>query len=150
MSPGLHLAILARLRGTEVLTGVYAGAQATTSALKWRFGTMTKKGELPCGNFYFDAGVDAMPRAPDVGIIENGVVRFEVWTETPDAAFFTTNANALEQLFDERRGCPLITKAGDGKVFAHSLMTGMQAPYFDKDTNAWWGLISFQFLEARP
>ncbi len=150
-TPGaLNKAILARLRGTEVLTGDALAAQAITSGLRWRFGTMSKAGELPHGNFYEDAGVDAMPRAPDVGILRHSVKRFEVWTGETASAFFHDQGDALELLFDERRGAPVLTIDGDGRVYQSSLFVAMQSPYHDDKINAWLGLISFTFVEARP
>lgn len=151
MSLQLQKAILARLDGTETgLTGDQLTAQGVCSPLKWRFGTLTQKGTVPCGTFYEDAGVDAMPNPPDVGLIYHTVWRFEVWTESIAGTFFGTMANALELLFDERKGAPLLVPYGAGKVFAQYLFTPMQAPYWSEDVNAAYGLISFTMLEARP
>lgn len=149
---GLTKAILARLRGSEALTGDAATAQAALAATvtRWRYGTMAKAGEFPCGNVFDDAGVDAMPRAPDVGILQHSVRRFEVWTKETASSFFHEAGDALELLFDERRDAPELDIAGDGRVFQGSLMTAMQAPYFDTQINAWYGMIAFSFVESRP
>lgn len=149
---GLTKAILARLRGQESLTGDAATAQAALAALvgRWRFGTMAKAGDMPCGNLFEDAGVDAMPRAPDVGILQHSVRRFEIWTNETASSFFHEAGGYLEQLFDERRDAPELDLTGDGRVFQGSLMTAMQAPYFDTQLNAWYGTIAFSFVESRP
>lgn len=149
---GLNKAIIARLRGTEVLTGQTLAAQVALAALvpKWRLGTMTKEGALPTGTFYEDSGIDAMPRAIDVGILQTSVRRFEVWTQSLDDAFFTGAADALEHLFDERRGATKLTLTGDGRVYESSLFVGMQGPLPDDSINAHYGLIAFKFVEARP
>lgn len=149
---GLTKAILARLRGQESLTGEAATAQTALAALvsRWRFGTMAKAGDLPCGNVFEDAGVDAMPRAVDVGILQHSIRRFEIWTNETASGFFHEAGDALEMLFDERRGAPALTVSGDGTVFESALFVGMQAPYFDTQVNAWYGVISFRFVEARP
>lgn len=150
-TPGaLNIAIFARLRGTEVLAGDLAAAQAITSAYKWRLGSMTKDGALPACCLYEDAGVDAMPYAPDVGILQNSVRRFEFWTQSLDDSFFTNLADACELLFDFRRGGSLMNIGGDGLIYDSSLFTGMQGPIHDDDTNAYYATMAFQFVEARP
>ncbi len=150
-TPGaLTKAVLARLRGTEALTGDQQAAQAITSVLRWRFGTMAKSGEMPCGNVFEDAGIDAMPRAVDVGILQHSVRRFELWTQDTASAFFHEGGDAMELLFDERRGAPELSIDGDGRVFQGALLTGMQAPYYDTKFNAWYGMIAFSFVESRP
>ncbi len=148
----LTKAILARLRGSETLTGE---AETAREILKghvprWRFGTLSQSGELPHGNVFADAGVDAMPNAPDVGIINHSVRRFELWTEETASAFFTQSADALEKLFDERRGAPDLTVEGDGRVYQSSLFVPFQGPFRSDDIRAWWGVISFTFVDARP
>src|SRR5690349_257962 len=105
---GLTKAMLARLRGQVALTGDAATAQAVVSGLRWRYGTMAKSGEMPCGNVFDDAGIDAMPRAVDVGILQYAVRRIELWTTDTASAFFHDGGDALELLFDERRGAPLL------------------------------------------
>lgn len=149
---GLTKAILARLRGEEALSADAAAAQSVLASKvsRWRFGTMAKAGELPCGNVFDDAGIDSMPRAPDVGILQYSVRRFEIWTNETASAFFHEAGDALEMLFDERRDAPGLTLTGDGQIFQGSLMTGMQAPYFDTQINAWYGTIAFSFVESRP
>ncbi len=149
---GLTKAILARLRGSEALTGDAATAQAALAALvsRWRFGTMAQAGEFPHGNVFEDASVDAMPRAVDVGIIQHSIRRFELWTNETASGFFHEAGDALERLFDERRGAPELSIDGDGQVFESALFTAMQAPYFDTQINAWYGMISFRFVESRP
>lgn len=148
----LTKAVLARIRGSETLTGEAEAARAVLGSHieRWRFGTMSKIGELPHGNVYADAGVDAMPRAPDVGIIEHAVRRIELWTKETASAFFSESADALEMLFDERRGAPVLETAGDGTCFQSSLFVPFQGPYWAEGINAWWGVISFTFVEARP
>lgn len=149
---GLTKAILARLRDQEALTGDAATARAVLAALipRWRYGTMAKAGDLPAGNVFEDAGVDAMPRAPDVGILQHSIRRFEIWTNETASSFFHEAGDALELLFDERRGAPGFDIAGDGRVFQGSLFTAMQAPYKDEQINAWYGMIAFSFVESRP
>jgi len=146
----LNIAILARLRGTEVLTGDQLTAQGVTNAVPWRLGTMRKNGALPAGTFYEDAGIDAFPAAPDVGILQYSIRRFEFWKAGTDDTFFSGMQNALELLFDERRGAPALTLTGDGKVYESALFVGMQGPIPDDDINANVGLMSFRFVEARP
>ncbi len=149
--PGaLDIAILARLRGTESLTGDLLACQVITSAYEWRKGSMRKNGTVPCGLFYSDSGVDAMPAAPDMGILEYSVRRFEIWNKTPDGSFFATLPDALEYLLDFRRGNSLLNITGDGLVKDHSLMVSFQGPYFDDQINAFYGLMSFMFVESRP
>lgn len=150
---GLTKAILARLRGSEALTGDAAAAQTALAALvtRWRFGTMAKAGDaMPCGNVFEDAGIDAMPRAPDVGILQHSIRRFEIWTDETASGFFHEAGDALERLFDERRGAPELSIAGDGLTYESALFTAMQAPYKDEQLNAWYGMIAFRFVEARP
>jgi hypothetical protein len=150
-TPGaLTKAILARLRGTEVLTGEAEEGQQIIKQYRWRFGTMAKQGELPHGNVFEDAGVDAMPRAVDVGILQHSVRRFEIWTNETASSFFHEAGDALEKMFDMRRGAPVLTIDGDGYCWEGALFTAMQAPFFDKELNAWYGMIAFTFLEARP
>lgn len=152
-TPGaLNKAILARLRGSEALTGDAAVAQEVLTGIvpRWRFGTMAKSGEFPTGNLYEDAGVDAMPNAVDVGILQHSIRRFELWTNTTASAFFNDAADCLERLFDERRGAPELTLDGDGQIYESALFVGMQAPYHDDELNAWYGVISFRFVEGRP
>lgn len=157
---GLTKTILARLRGAETLTGDAATARAVLAALvtRWRYGTMMKGGEEVktallaggVGNVMEDAGVDAMPRAPDVGILQHSIRRIELWTSKTESSFFHEAGDALELLFDERRGAPELGIAGDGVCYEGALFTAMQAPYFDTQLNAWYGMISFRFVEARP
>jgi hypothetical protein len=149
---GLTKAILARLRDQEALTGDAATARAVLAALvpKWRFGTMAKAGAPPCGNVFEDASVDAMPRAVDVGILQHSIRRFELWTTDTASSFFHEAGDALELLFDERRGAPELPIGGDGLCYEGALFVPMQAPYFDEQLNAWYGVVSFRFVEARP
>lgn len=150
-TPGaLTKAVLARVRGQESMTGDQQAAQIVTSAVRWRYGTMAKSGELPCGNVFDDEGVDAMPKAVDVGIITNSVRRLELWTNDTASGFFHNMADALELLFDERRGAPNLTLDGDGRTYQSSLFVGMQAPFFDTAVNGWYGMIAFSFVESRP
>jgi hypothetical protein len=154
-TPGaLNRAIFARLRGTETpaLSGDAATAQVRLAALvpKWRLSTLTEEADVPCGNIYVDAPVDAMPEAVDVGIIQYSIRRFEIWSRQTDAAFYENVEDALEQLFDERRGAPALPLDGDGRVFESALFTGLQGPFRDDPINAYYSLISFRFVEARP
>lgn len=152
-TPGaLNKAIFARLRGTEVLTGDALAAQQTLASVvsRWRFGTMAKEGTFPVGELYSDASADAMPNAPDVGIITHSIRRFTVWTKETASSFFADCEDCLERLFDQRRGAPALDIPGDGKCYECALFTQMQAPYEDDNINAWWGTIAFRFVEARP
>lgn len=150
-TPGaLNIAIIARLRKTEVLTGDLLTAQNITSAYKWRLGSMTIGGALPAGCFYEDAGVNAAPNAPDIGIVQFSIRRFELWNNTLDDTFFTNLADSLELLFDRRRGGNVLSVGGDGRIFESSLFTGMQGPYHDDSINAFFATMSFMFVESRP
>jgi hypothetical protein len=149
MSKALNKAILARLNGTEVLTGAQATAQGVVSGDAVGYGTMTLNGVLPATRFYEDAGTEVMPRAVDVGIINQSIYRFEKWSRSMDGSLFGAWADALEQLFDERRNGPALTLEGNSQVFESSLFVPLQAPFFDERINSWFGLIAFKFIESR-
>jgi hypothetical protein len=115
---------------------------------------MKRDGNFPCGNFFEDAGPDAMPNVADSGILQFSIRRFELWTKTASAtaAFFKTGADALERLFDTRRGggTTLLNLPGDGLIYDSDVLTGLQGPFFDDDINAWYATMAFRFVEARP
>lgn len=147
---GLNIAILKRLRGTEVLTGEHVAPQAVLSAIQWRLGTLTQQAEIPCGRFYEDAAIDANQGRVGVGVQRWAVRRFELWTESTDESFVQNAANALEMCFDTDRGAPVLSVTGDGRIWEHGLLTDLQYPLYDPGLRAYYGLLSFQFLESRP
>lgn len=150
MSQALNKAIGDRITGVEVLTGDQAEAQTYFAGRSVGYGTMRQAGVLPALRFYEDAGSDAMPHAPDVGIISNSIYRFESWTRDFAGDFFGKDAMYLELLFDERRGAPALTLEGQGRVFMSGLFVPMQAPLLDRNIDAHYGLMAFVFVESRP
>lgn len=150
MSVHLQEAVYRRLSGAETLTGDALAAQARISVLPWRYGALRQHSVFPCGVFWKDAGTFELGSAPDIGIIENTIWRFELWTEAFDGAWFADRANDLELMFDERKQAPAMSIGGSGQVYDIALFTGMQAPLHEEKLSAYYGLISFRIVEARP
>lgn len=146
----LNHAILRRLNGNETLTGEFAQAQTLTAALDWHFGPLDPKGStFPCGTFFEDAGTESLGGV-DVGVVNNSVYRFLVWDKTRDGSVIPKYADAVEKLFDRRRGVPNLDIVGDGVCYWSDLFVPLQAPLQAMDINAFYGIMAFRFVEARP
>lgn len=154
MSSSLAKAIVARVKGTEVLTGDLLLAQQALVTLfggtpRIRKGATASKATLPCLTFWFDSGPESMG-ATDSGEIRNVIARFFIWTKTREGEFFGDVADALEHLFNERRGATLLVPTGVNQIFCSDLFTDLQEPDHDDATNDFYAFISFRFIEARP
>lgn len=158
MSLALHGAIVARVRGTETLTGDAAEAHAALVTLfggtpEIRKGATASTATLPCITFYEDSGIEALGGV-DVGEVRHSVYRFFIWTTRTDrtGTFIHEVADALERLFNQRRGAPGITLADSrsSQVFWCDLFVSLQEPEHEDNTNEFYGMIAFRFVEARP
>lgn len=160
MSQSLTKAIVARLRGDETLTGdadtaydrlaVLLAAVGGDDKPAVRYGSKAVNPEYPCVVFWEDAGVEAMG-GPDVGIVTQSIYRFELWEQGRGGLVIPDIADCLELLIDHRRRAPAWTLTGEGnQVWWSQLFVGLQAPFYDPARDAWFGLMAFQFVEARP
>lgn len=154
MSVPLADAIIARVRGTEVLAGDMLLAQQALVTLfggtpRIRKGATASKATFPCLTFRVDDGPESMG-ATDSGEIRNVIARFMIWTKTREGEFFGEVADALQHLFNERVGAGLLAITGVNQVFCGDIFTGLQELDHDDNTNDFSALISFRFVEARP
>lgn len=158
MSKPLNKAILARIRGDETLTDARAlAAQVAIDALlatiggkpACRYGMKGSSTVYPEITFREDAGPLALDGS-GIGIVTNAIYRFELWETTRDATTIPAMADYLELLFDARRDAPDLTLEGEGRCYYSDLFTGLQGPFVDDFRNAFFGLMAFRFVEARP
>lgn len=160
MSAQVSKAIVARLRGVETLTGDALAAYTLLASLlaqvgadskpAVRYGSKATDAEFPCVVFWEDAGAEALGGV-DVGIITRSVYRFEIWEQGRTGSLIPRIADCLELLIDQRRRAPDWTLTGTGNQVWHSeVFVGLQAPFWDAARDAWFGLLSFVFTEARP
>lgn len=159
MSKALNKAILDRLRGDETVTGRADTAQTDLAALLTttgsagkpavRYGMKGSSTAYPEITFREDAGMLAIDGS-GVGIVTDSVYRFEIWETTRNATTIPAIADALELLLDARRDAPAMTLEGDNRYYHSDLMTPLQGPFIDEFRNAFFGLLTFRFVEARP
>src|SRR5512146_1577839 len=152
MSLPLNTAIIARVRGTETLTGralqaqsdlaaILAVTSASTPAI--RYGAKGSSPVFPEITFREDAGTDAIG-GPDIGIVSNSIYRFELWEKSRDGSGLLTIADCLEQLFDTRKDAPDMTLTGEGQCWAGYLFTPFQGPFHADLIDCFFGLMAFR------
>lgn len=159
MSLPLNAAIIARVRGTETLSGRAAQAQSDLAALlapvgstngpAIRYGAKGSSTVYPEITFREDAGTEPIG-GPDIGIVSSSIYRFELWEQSRDGSTLLTIADLLEQLFDTRKDAPVLTLTGEGQCWASYLFTAFQGPFHADLIDVFYGLMGFRFIEARP
>jgi len=155
VSAALEKAIIARVRGTETLTGDMLLAQQYLVELLGADpptivkNSLKSKATLPCITFGFDPGPEAMGGV-DVGEVRWVIGRFYIWTKARGGSFFSEVADALEHLFNGRRGASNLTLEGDDRTYWSDLFVDLQEPDHEDSTNDFYATLSFKFVEARP
>lgn len=159
MSLALQEGLIRRVWGMgESLSGDQATARAalvstlgTTSGghPAFRYGAKANSAVYPEVTFREDQGSDALA-GMDIGIVYRPIYRMEIWEQTGSGTLIPQIADYLELLFDCRRGAPALTVDAPGKCWWGEVFTHLQAPFFDTGYKAFFGLIAFQFVEARP
>lgn len=153
MSAALNKAIVARLRGTEVLTGEALEAQTRLVALvstRTRLGNFSQNVEFPQVCFRPSGGVPSwISRSEELGVVSQPEYDFEAWTNVRDGEDIPTILDLIEQLLDDRRSvaAPLTLDAGYHCVAMHLIM---DASFLYVPTiNAWAGFVRYQAIEQR-
>jgi hypothetical protein len=150
MSLALNTAIVARVRSENLAAyPVAQAAQTVVNAYAIRYGSTATLPTFPCTTFFEDTGRESLT-GDDVGIVQDSVYRFTIWTKDNTGTTILTIADALEKLFDMRRGAPPITLTGDNKCYWCDVFSFLQSPFHDDGINAFFGVIAFRFVEARP
>lgn len=149
MSLMLNAAVVARIT-TETLTSAdQIAAQNLVKNLPVHYGAVDPSVAFPCLAFYEDTGTESMGGV-DIGLIYNSIYRFQIWTQDRTGSYIPQIAGALERLFDMRQGAPIIDIIGDGKTFWSELFVPLQGPLHADTINAFFGMIAFRVVEARP
>lgn len=158
MSKALQKAVVARVRGDEVLTGDAAAAQTALAALlatttgghpAFRYGAKGSGVLYPEVTFREDGGVE-MIGGVDIGIPTWSVLRMEIWEQTHGGLTIPVIADYLELLFDCRRRAPVLPLEGENHCWWGELFAPLQSPFQDTQYDAFFGLLAFRFAEARP
>jgi hypothetical protein len=162
MSTALDTAITARLTGTEVLTSDGLLAQQALAALLATDPDTSKpavfKGNYsdldpvvyPVITFRESAGSIDRRFRRSTGVMTGAVYSFEIWDNSRDGRRITNIEEYLQQLLDDSRatlGSPLMTLSA-GKLFESGVHVPLQIVY-DRDYNAWAGLVLYHFRENR-
>lgn len=154
MSSALNKAIVARLRGTEVLTGFGATAQAALLALVPSGQIRQANYDSSVGNpqitFRPDGGIPSwISRSEELGVVSQPEYSFEVWDTEHGGSRIPTIMDLIEQLLDDRRSVasPLTLDAGYHVVSGEIIMDG--AVLYNQQIKTWFGLTRYMFREQR-
>lgn len=154
MSSALNKAIVARLRGTEILTGEGLEAQTSLLALvpaaNIRQGNFDSSVGYPQITFRPDGGIPSwISRSEELGVVSQPEYSFEVWNNDRSGSKITNIMDLIEQLLDDRRSvaAPLTLDSGYHVVSMELIMDG--AVLYNQAINAWFGLTRYMAREQR-
>lgn len=158
MSLAVQKAIVARVRGEEALTDTAEAAQVELAGylaqtangnVAIRYGAKGSSAVYPEVTFRENGGSEALGGV-DVGICAWNLYNFEIWDDSGSGVLIPEIADCLERLLDCRRGAPVLPVASPNVAWWGELSTHLQAPFHDDNINAYFGILAFQFAEARP
>jgi hypothetical protein len=158
MSAAVTKAIIERVRGVETLSDDAAAAQVKLAGIldsttdgnpAFRYGGKGKSALYPSIVFLEDAGISPIGGV-DIGIVTNSLYRMTIWDLSREGFKIPDIADCLELLFDCRRRAPVLPVAAENRCWYGELFQALASPYYDNNYDVFFGIIAFQFVEARP
>jgi hypothetical protein len=153
MSAALNKAIVARLRGTEVLTGEALEAQTRYVSLvstRTRLGNFASTVAYPQVCFRPSGGVNSwISRSEELGVVSQPEYDFEVWDNTRGGDDIPVILDLIEQLLDDRRSVAPVMTLDSGYHVASMEMIMDGAILYNSTINAWFGLTRYMAREQR-
>lgn len=154
MSSALNKAILARLRGTEVLTGEGLEAQTALLALVPSGQIRQANYDSSVGNpqitFRPDGGIPSwISRSEDLGVVSQPEYSFEVWDKERGGERIPVIMDLIEQLLDDRRSVAAVATLDTGYHAASGEMIMDTGVMYNSIIKTWFGLTRYMFREQR-